>query len=132
MRSKPLLVLAVCLTLLGLVVSSTASPEILQEEKQKSGSIENPILRMTQSMANLLFTNQHIKKIVGDPIKVGKVTIIPIMIIDIGYGGGQGGVIENIQPGGGFYCHGEAKPLGFVIISKSGSTFLSAGKAPRK
>lgn len=132
MRKKTLLALMVSLALLGLAASTTASPKIPQKEGQKTGSTENPILRMTQSMANLLFTNLHIKKIVGDPIIVGKVTIIPIMIIDFGYGGGQGGVIENIQPGGGFYFHGEAKPLGFVIISKSGSTFLSAGKAPRK
>lgn len=121
------------LALLGLTSADAASfpSDTLQKNTQKAGSTESPIMRMTESMAKLLFTNLHIKKIVGDPIKVGKVTIVPIMIIDIGYGGGQGGAIQNILPGG-FYFHGEAKPLGFVIISKSGSTFLSAGKAPRK
>ncbi len=94
---------------------------------------ENPITAMTNAMADRLGKNLNIKHVVGDPIKVGKVTVIPIIMIDIGYGGGGGGQMGANQPvGSGFYMSGEARPLGFIVISKTGIKFLSAGKVPKK
>lgn len=127
MRKKWLLVLTMSLMFFSLTTGITNSKEQAKKKTPKvQAKQENPVLLMTDAMAGRLTKNLKVKNIVGDPIKVGKVTIIPIIMIDIGYGGGGGG------PGSGFYIGGEAKPLGFVVLSKTGVKFLSAGKAPRK
>jgi len=56
-----------------------------------------------------------------------------VMLIDVGYGGGGGGMVKDQGPiGVGFYLGGEAKPLGFIVISKDGTEFISVAKVPRK
>ncbi len=81
------------------------------------------------------------KTVVGEPVKVGSVTLIPIMMIDVSFGGGG-----MAAPGGpaaaapqkpamgvdGFYMSGEARVLGFVAISKKGTRFISVSKTPAK
>ncbi len=129
MLKKMVLILIISLFVF-LLVASAPVPE------KKSPNIQpqqqNPIIKLTQSMTERLIKNLHIKKIVGDPVKVGDTTIIPIIMLDIGYGSGSGGPAGGKQMGGGFYLGGEAKPLGFIIITKSGTKFVSVGKAPRK
>ena len=111
-------------------VLSHQPPE--KEDVKAQGKQEHPVSMMTKSMLERLSNNLHVKNIVGDPIKIGEITVIPIIMIDIGYGGGEGGPPDPAQKGGGFYMSGEARPLGFVVVSKSGTKFVSAGKAPRK
>lgn len=93
-------------------------------------SQEHPVAVMTQSMTDRLAKNLHVKNIVGDPVKIGGMTIIPVIMLDMGYGGGEGG--PPAQKAGGFYMNGEARPLGFILITKKGVKFISVGKAPRK
>ncbi|MFQ6109940.1 MAG: hypothetical protein ACE5L7_10360 [Candidatus Aminicenantales bacterium] len=91
------------------------------------------VSQLTKAMTQRLSKGLHVKNIVGDPVKVGKVTVIPIIMIDIGFGGGGGGPSGGPPMGGsGFFMSGEARPLGFVIISKAGVQFVSVGKVPRK
>ena len=91
-----------------------------------------PMDQLAEAMAQRLNDSLQVKTVVGEPKKVGHVTIIPIMMIDIGFGGGGGGAPQNPDLGGkGFYMSGEIKPLGFVVISKSGTKFVSVGKIPR-
>ena len=131
MNKKGLVVFTVFLTLFFLVNAIGYAKE--QPKKTKTVAIvEHPVSVMTQAMTERLAKKLHVKNIVGDPVKVGDMTIIPIIMIDIGYGGGEGGPPGGQQMGGGFYMSGEAKPLGFVIITKAGVKFISAGKAPRK
>jgi hypothetical protein len=117
----------------GLLLFSLASAETPGQEKvQPQAKTANPVLLITEAMASRLNNNLQVKNIVGQPMKVGQVTIIPILMIDVGFGGG-GGPTQGPQTGGrGFYMSGEARPLGFVVISKSGTKFISAGKIPRK
>jgi len=79
-----------------------------------------------------------VKTVVGDPIKVGSVTLIPIMMIKVGFGGGgsamPGGptaaALANPAPGiEGFYMSGESPAPGFVAITKKGTRFISVAKA---
>ncbi|MCK4337408.1 MAG: hypothetical protein KAX11_05660 [Candidatus Aminicenantes bacterium] len=131
MKKRVLSVFILSLFLLFLAGSSGFAGE--QTEKtppKKAVNLKNPISAMTQAMIDQLAKNLHVKNIVGDPVKVGSMTIIPIIMIDIGYGGGEGGP-EKMRSGG-FYMGGEAKALGFVIITKKEVKFVSAGKAPRK
>jgi uncharacterized spore protein YtfJ len=102
----------------------------MAQEKPKAKEVTvNPIVSLTKAMTDRLANNLHVKKAVGDPIKVGKVTIIPIIMIDVGFGGGGGGPQMIAQ---GFGMGGEARPLGFVVISKTGTKFIPVGKVPRK
>jgi hypothetical protein len=118
----------------GLLLFSLASAETPGQEKtQPQVKTPNPVLLITEAMASRLNNNLQVKNIVGEPMKVGQVTIIPILMIEVGFGGGGGGPTQGPQMGGrGFYMSGEARPLGFVVISKAGTKFISAGKIPRK
>jgi hypothetical protein len=119
---------------MGLLFFSLASAEMsAQEKKQPQAKVPNPVLMITGAMSNRLNNNLQVKNIVGEPIKIGKVTIIPILMIDVRFGGGGGGPNQGPQMGGsGFYMSGEARPLGFVVISKAGTQFISVGKIPGK
>jgi uncharacterized spore protein YtfJ len=99
-----------------------------EEPKAKEVSV-NPVVSFTKAMTDRLANNLDVEKAVGKPIKVGKVTIVPIVMIDVGFGGGGGGPQMVAQ---GFGMGGEAKPLGFVVITKAGTKFIPVGKVPRK
>jgi uncharacterized spore protein YtfJ len=82
-----------------------------------------------------------VKTVVGEPVKVGSLTLIPIMMIDVSFGGG--GMAAPGSPAAaapqspamgvdGFFMSGEARPLGFVVIGKKGNRFISVGKTPAK
>lgn len=129
MKGKCFISLALCFMLLSLMSGLSAA----QEKSKVQAKAESPVSMLTKAMTDRLTSNLHVKNVVGDPVKVGKVTIIPIILIDIGFGGGGGGPGGGQQMGGyGFGMSGEAKPLGFVIISKAGVKFISVGKVPRK
>jgi uncharacterized spore protein YtfJ len=92
-----------------------------------------PMFQLADEMAKRLTSGLQVKTVVGEPMKVGRVTLIPIMMIDVGFGGGGGGAPQAPEMGGkGFYMSGEARPLGFVVSSKSGTRFVSVGKIPKK
>ena len=141
MKKKLFLILAMSLMLFFLVEGLALSQEKQQKEQPKAQfAQENPVAMMARAMTERLTKNLQVKNIVGDPIKVGNVTVIPIIMIDIGYGGGGGGgpVMQTgagpqMQMGGsGFGMKGEAKVLGFIVLSKAGVKFIAAEKAPRK
>lgn len=106
---------------------------VTQEKPKPAGETMNPVTLLTRGMTDRLSESLHVKKAVGKPIKVGNVTIVPIIMIDVGFGGGGGGPVGQPQIGAhGFGFGGEARPLGFVVISKAGVKFVPVGKIPRK
>lgn len=133
MRRNWVSILVMSLMIVSLVGGVTISKEKPKKEAQKAqAKKENPVSLMTEAMANRLSKNLHVKNIVGDPVKVGKVTIIPVIMIEVGYGGGGGGSDSDKILASGFYLDGKVKPLGFIIQSKAGVKFVTVGKAPRK
>jgi len=113
------------------LILATQGLSLAAEKPEAQVKQADPVAMLTDAMTKQLTSSLHVKNVVGDPVKVGNVTIIPIIMIDIGFGGGGGG------PGGGkgghgFGMSGEAKPLGFVIITKTETKFVSVGKVPRK
>jgi uncharacterized spore protein YtfJ len=120
---------AVCVLSLSL-----AAGQVPPEKKtQAPAKAPQPMYQLAQAMAERLGTSLQVKTVVGEPMKVGKVTLLPIMMIDIGFGGGGGGAPQNMEMGGkGFYMSGEARPLGFVVVTKAGTQFISVGKVPGK
>jgi uncharacterized spore protein YtfJ len=104
-----------------------------QAEKKPQPKVPLPMDQLAESLSQRLSSNLNVKQIIGEPMKIGKVTVIPIMMIDLGFGGGGGGAPGNLDLGGkGFFMSGEAKPIGFVVISKTGTQFVSVAKIPRK
>ncbi len=130
MKSKILI-----LCVMGILVCGLAQAQGQTEKKLKptpaKGSL--PMYQLAEAMAQRLNSSLQVNTVVGEPIKVGKVTLLPIMMIDIGFGGGGGGAPQAPDMGGrGFYMSGEARPLGFVVVTKAGSKFVSVGKIPKK
>jgi uncharacterized spore protein YtfJ len=119
---------------LGLVLFSAAFAQAPPEKKAPAPSkVPLPMDQLAEAMTQRLATNLQVKTAIGEPIKVGKVTLVPIIMIEVGFGGGGGGAPQNPDVGGkGFFMSGEARPLGFIIISKSGTQFVSVGKVPGK
>ena len=129
MKSKILTLLVIGLFFGALAQGQAQSEKKLQPTQAKAPL---PMYQLAEAMAQRLNSSLQVKTVVGDPMKVGKVTLIPIMMIDVGFGGGGGGMPQNLDMGGkGFYMSGEARPLGFVVSSKAGTKFVSVGKIPR-
>jgi uncharacterized spore protein YtfJ len=106
---------------------------LAQEKEKPKGETVSPVTLIAKGMTDRLSDVLHVKKAVGKPVKVGNVTIVPIIMIDVGFGGGGGGPAGQPQMGAhGFGFGGEATPLGFVVISKAGVKFVPVGKIPRK
>lgn len=127
MKGKTIVTLGLFVLLLLVSVS------LAQEKPKAQTKAPNPVAAMTKGMTERLSTGLHVKNIVGDPVKVGKMTIIPIIMVEVGFGGGGGGAPGGQPMGGsGFYISGNAKPVGFVIVSKAGVKFVPVGKIPRK
>ena len=130
MKSKILTLLVIGLFFGALAQGQAQSEKKLQPTQAKAPL---PMYQLAEAMAQRLNSSLQVKTVVGEPMKVGKVTLIPIMMIDVGFGGGGGGMPQNLDMGGkGFYMSGEARPLGFVVSSKAGTKFISVGKIPRK
>ena len=105
-------------------------------------------------LAKRLGDSLNVKTVVGDPIKVGSVTVIPILTVEVNFGGGGVAVPESApapaktaaakpdaksedtpktdKAGGLFYMSGDAHPLGFVVIGAHGARFISLPGTPAK
>jgi len=101
--------------------------------KKPAVSPRQPIGNLADELARRLSQELHAKTVVGEPIKAGTVTLIPILMVDVNFVGGAGPAPAAAAPGvDGFLMSGEARPLGFVAITKNGTRFISAAGAPPK
>lgn len=120
-----------------------------------------PVLPATSAASELAdVLTRHVSEdlranaVVGKPLSVGSVTIIPILMIDISFGGAglsspsatpaaaqptakapgpTAPAPQALPPGAdGFLMGGEARPLGFVVVSPQGTRFVSVAAAPAK
>jgi len=122
-------VIAVGLMLVSLVLGQK-SPE----SKPLAPSIQ-PVTELADALAQRLSNDLHMKTAVGEPLKVGSVTLIPILMMDLSFGGGGLTVPDTSAAGAtpnGFFMSGRVRPLGFVVISGKGTRFISAAKARAK
>jgi len=87
---------------------------------------------LADGLAQRLSKELHVKTVVGEAIKVGSVTLIPILMVEVNFAGAG---VADPKPGtpgvDGFLMSGEARPLGFVAITKTKTRFISAA-APAK
>jgi uncharacterized spore protein YtfJ len=122
----------------GLILGSFAAGQ--SEQEKRPASAVQPASELADALAQRLGNDLHVKTVVGEPMKVGSVTLIPIMMIDVNFGG-----VGTAAPGNpaatapqnpamganGFFMSGEARPLGFVAMSKKGTRFISIAGAAR-
>jgi uncharacterized spore protein YtfJ len=93
----------------------------------------------------------RVKAVVGQPVAVGTVTFIPILRIDVDFGGAgllapapppaaaskdaAGTKTPSPSPLAGadaFLMSGEVRPLGFVVVTRQGTRFISVTPPPAK
>lgn len=114
----------------GLMAGLLAVGQTPPEKKGAAGAPASPPAnQLAEDMAKRLSDNLHIKTVVGDPVKIGSVTLIPILTMDISFGGGGIAAPGN---SGAFFMSGEARPVGFVAITRKGARFIGVGKLPEK
>ena len=87
-----------------------------------------------------------VKAVVGKSITAGSVTLIPILMIDVNFGGAGLVSTGGPAPAGpkaaapqsplagadGFLMSGEARPLGFVVVTRQGTRFIGVAQTPAK
>ena len=130
----------VVLVAAGVILASLAAGQNPPEKKSQAPASQ-PAHELADALAQRLSNDLHVKTVVGEPVKVGSLTLIPIMMMDVSFGGGgmaapgapAAAAAQNPAPGvNAFFMRGEARPLGFVAIGKKGTRFISVAKTPAK
>ncbi len=136
---RTLLLAAVANLALGAVV--LAQPPAQEPPPNRAAA------ELADSLTRRLGEDLHVKAVVGKPVVAGAVTVIPILMIDINFGGAglavpaaapgagpgaaPGAAAKAAAPqttpvgGDGFLMSGEARPLGFVVVTRQGTRFIS-------
>lgn len=81
---------------------------------------ENNINTVCQSLMKGMDTFLSTKTVIGEPTKVGDLTIIPLM--DVSFGIGAGASSKDKKNGGGGGIGGKMSPSGVLIIRPDGTT----------
>lgn len=112
----------------ALIMSALAGTAQKAPERNTPAPAAQPAVELADSMAQRLSRQMHLKTVVGEPVKAGAITVIPIMTLDVSFGGvGMKGAESD-----GFVMSGEARPIGFVVASRKGTRFISVGKTPAR
>jgi len=88
---------------------------------------------LAKGLAERLSAQLHGKTVVGQPIQIGSVKLIPILLVDVSFAGGSvPAPAPNAQAADGFLMSGEARPVGFVAITANGTRFIPVAGASAK
>jgi uncharacterized spore protein YtfJ len=93
--------------------------------------MENNVVDILKSIVGELKEIASTETIIGEPITVGKKTIIPVIKIAVGFGagGGQGSATNRGDGfGGGGGAGAKVEPAAFIIIDEHGVSLLPASK----
>jgi len=121
-----------------LLVGSLA---IAQNARQKKAQPVQPpgTSDLVDSLAQRLSHDLNVKTVIGEPIKVGSVTLIPILMIDLKFGSvatkapSGASAPQTAKSQANLFCmSGEARPLGFVAITGKGTRFINLVKSETK
>jgi len=69
----------------GLMLGSVAVGQNPPANKPQAPAVQ-PANELADALAQRLSSELHVKTAVGEPVKVGTVTLIPIMMIDVSFG----------------------------------------------
>lgn len=96
---------------------------------------------MSQNLPNMLQDTiskiremVDVNNVIGEPIVVGDVTIIPVSKVSVGFGGGGSDYVKNVgsgEPFGGGVGGGvKVTPICFLIVNKEGNVRMMPVAAP--
>lgn len=83
---------------------------------------------LVKTMLNELKSTLKSETIIGDPIRVDDVTIIPVTKISFGFGAGGEGIERKTSFGGGSGGGASVEPVAFIVISKGDVKILPLKK----
>ena len=129
--------------LLGLVCGKVGPPvlpavfaEELQSPQARPAAQPAPAAQpggdLANELAQRLSQQLRAKTVVGEPVKAGSVTLIPILMVDVNFVGGSVPAPAPAQGIDGFLMSGEARPLGFVAVTSKGTRFIPVGNTLAK
>ena len=87
-------------------------------------NIDNLMQKVTETLTT--------KTVIGEPLKIGQLTLIPVMNVSFGFGGGGGdGRSSGSEQGSGAGGGGGARltVAGMVVVNGDQVSFLSTGKS---
>jgi len=108
------------LLLIGIIISFTV---FAAQVNQNSG-----IEALASSLIENVFGELNGNYVVGDPIKAGNMTLIPLCSIEISFGGGLGG---SPAVGGGGMGKVNVTPMGFLAIKDGKAWFIPLEREPQ-
>ena len=96
---------------------------------------------MSQNLPNMLQDTiskiremVDVNNVIGEPITVGDVTIIPVSKVSVGFGGGGSDYVKNVgsnEPFGGGVGGGvKVSPIAFLIVKDGNVRMLPVASAP--
>ena len=108
--------------------------------QKKAQAVQAPATSdIVDSLAQRLSHDLNVKTVIGEPIKVGSVTLIPIHMIDVKFGSAatkaatEAKAPQSDKSQANVFCmSGEARPLGFVAITGKGTRFINLVKSEAK
>jgi uncharacterized spore protein YtfJ len=129
----------------GLALSTLALGQAPQQQEPAVNAAPAPS-ELASVLTRHVSENLRVKAVVGKPVTAGSVTLIPILMIDVNFGGAglaSPGGPPNAAPkaaapqaslagADGFLMSGEARPLGFVVVTKQGTRFISVAQPAAK
>ena len=129
--AKKIIFAMMCFLLVG---SLAMAQNALQE---KARTVQPPgTADLVDSFAQRLSHDLNVKTVIGEPIKAGSVTLIPILMIDLKFGSAatkadtEASASQGAKSQAKLFCmSGEARPLGFVVITGKGARFISLLKS---
>lgn len=73
---------------------------------------------LIETILQTLERNLNTKSIMGEPIVIGEITLIPVMDLSFGFGGGEGEGRDDKQggTGGGGGCGARMSPRAMIVI----------------
>lgn len=118
--------------LIGSLGMAQSAPQKKAQPVQTPGTSE-----LVDGLAQRLSHDLNVKTVVGEPIKVGSVTLIPILMVDVKFGTAvtktpSGATAPQSAEASLFCISGEARPLGLVAITAKGTRFINLVKSDAK
>ena len=108
------------------------SAAIAQAARKAPAGVPQPAGNLANALAQRLNEQLHVKTVVGEPVKAGAVTLIPVLLVDVNFAGASVPAASPTSQGlDGFLMSAEARPLGFVAITTKGAQFLPVGNTAK-
>jgi uncharacterized spore protein YtfJ len=86
----------------------------------------NNVAEILQVLVNELKQMARTESIVGEPVKAGDKTFVPVCTISIGFGAGGGSKDATSGFGGGGGAGLRIEPTAFIVMDKDGVSLLPA------